>query len=50
MIEPPATRPEDKLIPLLTFTSFSTSFLVLLSINSRTKAPTNIIEVVEIGK
>ena len=50
IIEPPATSPEDKLIPLLTFTSFSTSFLVLLSINSRTKAPTNIIEVVEIGK
>lgn len=50
MIEPPATRPEDKLIPLETLTSFSFSVLDTNSTNKRINAPTNIIEVVAIGK
>ena len=46
--EPPATRPDDRLIPFATFTSFSVSFLAPLSIATLINAPTKIIEVVEI--
>lgn len=49
-IEPPATSPEDKLIPFETLASFSFSDLEFFSINRRTNAPANIIVVVDIGK
>ncbi len=50
IIEPPATRPEDKLIPFATFTSLSLLFLLVFSINTRIRAPTKIMLVVDIGK
>ena len=50
IIEPPATSPEDKLTPFETLASFSLPDLEVFSINKRTKAPTKMIEVVDIGR
>ena len=50
IIEPPATSPDERLIPFATLTSFSSSLLLIFSINTRINAPTKIIVVVAIGK
>ena len=50
IIDPPATRPEDRLMPFETLPSLSESLLAVFSTNTRIKAPISMIEVVEIGK
>ena len=50
IIEPPATRPDERLIPFATLTSSSSLVLLIFSTNTRINAPTKIIVVVAIGK